>query len=136
MIVDLLKEWITILNYYHLVKYLQSCKFVNHFCIKVSIDDISGGSTFANFKAIRSHSCGILLNAFWQFNQGLIFCVLLPPLVIILLIISCSKQSLTSFLPPACSVVTMLLISQWTCKNKLMELVCGFSIIFWYAIGR
>ena len=55
---------------------------------------------------------------------------------IILLIISCSKHLQTPFLPPAYSVVIILLISQWSCKNRLMQLVCGFNIIFWHSIVR
>ena len=32
--------------------------FVDHFRIKISVADITSGGTFANFRAITSHSCG------------------------------------------------------------------------------
>ena len=99
--------------------WLVRCKFVNHFCTKVSIYDITSGCTFTNFKAIRSHSCSALWNAIWLFNKIVATDLLcfITYLRFVLLIISCSKQPQTSFLPPAWSIVTILLISKWSCKT-------------------
>ena len=54
---------------------------------------------------------------------------------IILLIIICSKPPRTSFLPSACSVV-ILLISQWSCKNRSIQLVYSFNIVFLRSVGN
>ena len=135
----LLKQWTTILKDYHLGKYLEdsglyligyllhdwlSERLLTIFALKFQwliLQVVALLLILGQSEAIRvEHYRMPFGNKIRPWQQ--IFFVFVTLSSIILLIISFSNHPQTSFLPPACYVIILLLISQWSCENRLIKL--------------
>ena len=92
------------------------CMFVVHDYVSVSITVKIKGGNLASFKDSINHSWGTESSAFChtvtRFRR---FCF--TSFKTVLFIKSCSRHPQAPRLPPACSVVTILLISQCSCTK-------------------